>query len=96
MAKSAFSGDVSLAIKRAEIALFAKKERLAVTLQSIGDAVITTDTDGHVGLMNKVAEQRLHHVLPDDGRFAFSGPGRAPRRFLGVTSRPAGRPGALV
>jgi PAS domain S-box-containing protein len=44
-------------IKLAEMALFAEKERLAVTLQSIGDAVITTDTDGHVRLMNRVAEE---------------------------------------
>jgi PAS domain S-box-containing protein len=44
-------------IKQAEMALFAEKERLAVTLQSIGDAVITTDTDGRVRLMNQVAEQ---------------------------------------
>lgn len=32
------------------------KERLAVTLRSIGDGVITTDTNGMVALMNKVAE----------------------------------------
>ncbi len=43
--------------KRAEDALVAEKERLAVTLRSIGDAVIATDVDGRVSLMNKVAEQ---------------------------------------
>jgi PAS domain S-box-containing protein len=44
-------------IKRAEAALFAEKERLAVTLHSIGDAVITADTEGRVQLMNRAAEQ---------------------------------------
>ena len=34
-----------------------EKERLAVTLRSIGDGVITTDTAGNVVLLNKVAEQ---------------------------------------
>lgn len=42
--------------KQAQIALAAEKERLAVTLRSIGDGVITTDTDGHVLLINRVAE----------------------------------------
>ncbi|MBN2573604.1 MAG: PAS domain S-box protein [Deltaproteobacteria bacterium] len=44
-------------IKQAQMALFAEKERLAVTLHSIGDAVITTDTERRVRLMNAVAEQ---------------------------------------
>jgi PAS domain S-box-containing protein len=34
-----------------------EKERLAVTLHSIGDGVITTDRDGRVSLLNKVAEE---------------------------------------
>ncbi|MBI3949912.1 MAG: GAF domain-containing protein [Acidobacteria bacterium] len=42
--------------KQAEEALAAETERLAVTLRSIGDGVITTDTDGRVVLINKVAE----------------------------------------
>ena len=33
-----------------------EKERLAVTLRSIGDAVITTDVEGRISLMNRVAE----------------------------------------
>jgi PAS domain S-box-containing protein len=33
-----------------------EKERLAVTLRSIGDGVIATDTDGRVQLMNSAAE----------------------------------------
>lgn len=42
--------------KRAESVLAAEKERLAVTLRSIGDGVITTDTQGNVIMMNRVAE----------------------------------------
>lgn len=43
--------------KLAEEALAAEKEQLAVTLRSIGDGVITTDTAGRVVLINKIAEQ---------------------------------------
>ncbi|NOY40088.1 MAG: PAS domain S-box protein [Nitrospirae bacterium] len=42
---------------RAEERIAAEKERLAVTLQSIGDGVITTDTDGNIVLINKIAEE---------------------------------------
>ena len=42
--------------KRAQEALEAEKERLAVTLRSIGDGVITTDPEGAITLINKVAE----------------------------------------
>ncbi len=38
-------------------ALATEKERLAVTLRSIGDGVITTDTDGKIVLINRVAEE---------------------------------------
>ena len=38
-------------------ALIDEREQLLVTIRSIGDAVITTDTEGKVVLMNKVAEQ---------------------------------------
>jgi PAS domain S-box-containing protein len=41
----------------AEEALAAEKERLAVTLSSIGDGVITTDTMGHIVLLNAIAVQ---------------------------------------
>ncbi|MBN2369707.1 MAG: PAS domain-containing protein [Vicinamibacteria bacterium] len=37
--------------------LAAEKERLAVTLRSIGDGVIATDVSGRVVLMNRVAEE---------------------------------------
>lgn len=43
--------------ERAEAALFAEKERAQVTLASIGDAVVTTDTAGRVQFLNAVAEQ---------------------------------------
>ncbi len=42
--------------KRAELALSAEKERLAVTLSSIGDGVIATDTNGNITMLNKAAE----------------------------------------
>ncbi len=42
--------------KQAELALAAEKERLAVTLRSIGDGVITTDTNGNIVMLNKAAE----------------------------------------
>jgi PAS domain S-box-containing protein len=42
--------------KRAQEALEAEKERLTVTLRSIGDGVITTDQGGTITLINKVAE----------------------------------------
>jgi diguanylate cyclase (GGDEF)-like protein/PAS domain S-box-containing protein len=42
--------------KKAETAVFQAKERAQVTLQSIGDAVITTDSQGRIDYMNPVAE----------------------------------------
>jgi diguanylate cyclase (GGDEF)-like protein/PAS domain S-box-containing protein len=38
-------------------ALFAERERAHVTLESIGDAVVSTDFRGHVAYMNKAAER---------------------------------------
>ncbi len=43
--------------RRAERALAEEKERLAVTLRSIGDGVIVTDIEGNITLLNKVGEQ---------------------------------------
>lgn len=43
--------------KKAERALAAERENLAVTLRSIGDGVITTDTEGRVMILNRVAEK---------------------------------------
>ncbi len=42
--------------KRAETRVFEEKERAQVTLQSIGDGVITTDADGDVDYINPVAQ----------------------------------------
>ena len=43
--------------KRAEQAIFAEKERAQVTLQSIGDAMISTDAEGRIEYINPVAER---------------------------------------
>ncbi|MCR4300219.1 MAG: EAL domain-containing protein, partial [Sulfuricaulis sp.] len=43
-------------VRRTANALFHEKELAEVTLQSIGDAVITTDAQGHVDYMNPIAE----------------------------------------
>lgn len=42
--------------KRAETRIFEEKERAEVTLQSIGDGVITTDAEGKVDYINPVAQ----------------------------------------
>lgn len=42
--------------RQAEKALATEKERMAVTLRSIGDGVITTDIKGKIVLINKVGE----------------------------------------
>jgi PAS domain S-box-containing protein len=48
----------NLGLRRfAEDALAREKEQLSVTLRSIGEGVITTDTNGRVNLMNRVAEE---------------------------------------
>ncbi len=43
--------------KQAEEAIAAEKERLATTLRSIGDGVITTDVQGNVVIVNRAAEE---------------------------------------
>ncbi|POZ61466.1 GGDEF/EAL domain-containing response regulator [Chromobacterium alticapitis] len=42
--------------KRAEQALFDEKERIRITLNSIGDAVIATDAEGCITFLNPIAE----------------------------------------
>ncbi len=42
--------------KQADDRLASEKERLAVTLRSIGDAVVATDAAGHIQVLNTVAE----------------------------------------
>jgi diguanylate cyclase (GGDEF)-like protein/PAS domain S-box-containing protein len=51
--------------KEAEESLFQEKERAQVTLQSIGDAVITTDKAGHVDYLNPIAEQLIGWKLSE-------------------------------
>ena len=49
--------------KRAETRVFEEKERAQVTLQSIGDGVITTDADGNVDYINPVAQDLTGYEL---------------------------------
>jgi diguanylate cyclase (GGDEF)-like protein/PAS domain S-box-containing protein len=53
--------------KRAEQAIYAEKDRAHVTLQSIGDAVITTDGGARIDYLNPVAE-RLTGWSVDEAR----------------------------
>ncbi|MFC1524119.1 response regulator, partial [Thermodesulfobacteriota bacterium] len=43
--------------EKAQTAVAAEKEQLAVTLRSIGDGVITTETESNVVLLNRIAEE---------------------------------------
>ena len=95
--------------KKAETAVFQAKERAQVTLQSIGDAVITTDSEGRIDYMNPVAEsltgwenreaQRpAHRRCADRGRrddaTAARKPGHAlPARRTGAGPRRTHGPG---
>jgi len=49
--------DFAATIRVSNRALADEKERLAVTLRSIGDGVITTDTRGQIVLLNEMAEE---------------------------------------
>ncbi len=75
--------------KRAEAMLAAEKERLAVTLRSIGDGVIATDTEEKVVLLNRVAEKltgwsqeeaigkplsEVFHIINEDSREVCENP----------------------
>ncbi|MBD2257414.1 EAL domain-containing protein [Pseudanabaena sp. FACHB-2040] len=45
------------ALKESQYALMAEKELAQITLQSIGDGVITTDASGKIQSLNRIAEQ---------------------------------------
>lgn len=54
---SAEFNEMSRVLREREARLAEEKERLAVTLRSIGDGVIVTDIGGAITLINRVAEQ---------------------------------------
>ena len=56
---------ILVARRRAEEALRQQSEWLRITLASIGDAVITTDAEGHVTSMNPVAQALTGWSQPD-------------------------------
>jgi len=51
--------------KAAQSALFAVQDRALVTLESIGDAVVTADSEGRVDYLNPVAESLLGQRLAE-------------------------------
>ncbi|WP_395707767.1 EAL domain-containing protein [Casimicrobium huifangae] len=75
--------------KEAEEALYREKELAQITLDSIGDAVITTDANGHVTYLNPVAErltgwsrdkatgrlsQEVFHIIAESDRMPVASP----------------------
>lgn len=51
-------------LKRAQAALSHERERLDITLRSIGDGVIATDAEGHITLINEVASNLTGYDEP--------------------------------
>lgn len=58
--------------KQSEAMLFEEKERLRVTLLSVGDGVIATDSEGNITIMNTVAEKLTGWNQEELGNRAFS------------------------
>jgi PAS domain S-box-containing protein len=65
--------DALLQARRAEQSLAEEKERLAVTLRSIGDGVITTDLEGNVLLINQAAETLTGWTFDEATRHSLDG-----------------------
>lgn len=62
--------DALVKVRKSETELFREKEQAVVTLHSIGDAVITTDTGGRVEYLNPAAERMTGLSLVEvRGRF---------------------------
>ncbi|MEI6044582.1 MAG: histidine kinase N-terminal 7TM domain-containing protein [Chloroflexota bacterium] len=81
--------------KEAEQALEAERERLIITLHSSGEAIITTDQEGQVDLINQVAEgltgwnQQEARTLPLTALFRLIHPNTReplPNPFTGLNS----------
>lgn len=64
MMSSGFN-EMAMARKNAEALLLKREQDLLITLNSIGDAVITTDAEGSVIRMNPVAEKLTGWLLED-------------------------------
>ena len=92
-----------------ELVLASEKERLSVTLRSIGDGVITTDTAGRITLLNKAAERLtgwsqaeaagqpldgVFQLLDENTRKRFDNPSELVVKTDTVFSR--GKPAVLV
>ena len=75
--------------RRLAAELVAEKERIEVTLQSIGDGVVTTDDQGRITYMNPVAEQLVGRRLDEARGLAF---GAVVHMFDDVTSAPLSSP----
>ena len=75
--------------KMAEDALFIEKERAQVTLNSIGDAVLCTDSSGNVTYLNRVAEKLTGWSWEEASGRPFA---NVLRLIDGVTRQPSQNP----